>query len=384
MFIFAFFPLFLVIWRSLRGRTLARTSTLLFGSYFFYAWWDYRFTALLAYSSLVNYLGGIAIHRFQSKGTRRGAFVVTLSLLLAPLLFFKYLPWLGSYAAHLLQGTAKLEYASFMSSIVLPVGISFFTFQAMTYAVDLYQGRCRFCKNLIRIATHVCMFPQLLAGPITRFRDMDEQLEKAGALDEHADLAGGAERFFCGLVKKVMLADPISILIEPSFLPGAELNPFLAWASILGYSLQLYFDFSGYSDMAIGIGRCLGFRFPENFSAPYSAKNPSDFWRRWHITLSNWLRDYLYISLGGNRKGRLRTYGNLMLTMLLCGFWHGASWTFMLWGIWHGLMLAIHRASPEILRRLIPGWASMLLLNIAVASGWVLFPASSISLALTL
>ncbi|MFC1822447.1 MBOAT family O-acyltransferase [Thermodesulfobacteriota bacterium] len=308
----------------------------------------------------------------------RYTLIASIFLSLCPLFFFKYFPWLGSYLKFFLTGTTQEKYILIISNIVLPVGISFFTFQAMSYTIDLYYGRCRYCPSLLKFAAYVSMFPQLVAGPIIRFRQIDEQLDQINQSNNRMDIRGGSDYFFRGLIKKVVFADQIGILIDPSFIPGTELSTSLAWISMLGYSLQIYFDFSGYSDMAIGIGKCLGFQFPENFKAPYTAKNPAEFWRRWHVTLSNWLRDYLYIPMGGNRKGKSKTYINLMLTMVLGGLWHGASWNFLFWGLWHGLFLCIHRITPDKIRNIFPNWLCILFLNIVVIVGWVFFRAPSI------
>ncbi|MFX0142189.1 MAG: MBOAT family O-acyltransferase [Candidatus Hodarchaeota archaeon] len=348
-------------------------------SYYFYAWWDYRFVALMAFSTLVNYFAGMIIHNSKSHAIRKFALIFSICLSLSTLFFFKYLPWLGSYITIFLMGDTKQHFISFISKIILPVGISFFTFQAMSYPIDLYKGKCNYCPSILRFSTFVSMFPQLVAGPIIRFSNIDNQLDHVNNLDHQVDFQGGMDLFFRGLIKKVIFADRIGLLIDPFFVSGAHLNFGAAWISILGYSLQIYFDFSGYSDMAIGMGKCMGFKFPDNFLAPYTSSNPSEFWKRWHITLSTWLRDYVYIPLGGNRHGKEKTLRNLMLTMLIGGLWHGASWTFVFWGFWHGLVLITHKLTPSHLRDLLPRWISILLLNLVVLIGWVFFRMKSIS-----
>ncbi|WP_175530288.1 MBOAT family O-acyltransferase [Desulfobacula phenolica] len=346
---------------------------LLIASYTFYAWWDYRFTTLMAFISVVNWTAGRKINHSKSPDLQKMVVIMAVVLSITPLFFFKYLPWLGSYAEVLFNGVAKTRYNDFLSSIILPVGISFFTFQAMSYTIDLYHKKCNYCPNLIKFAGFVSMFPQLVAGPIIRFKDIDSQLGRIEHLDDEIDFNSGLELFFRGLIKKVFFADQLGILIDPSFAAGVDVSMGLAWASILGYTLQIYFDFSGYSDMAIGMGHCLGFKFPENFRAPYTSANPAEFWRRWHITLSTWLRDYVYILMGGNRKGKICTLQNLMVTMLIGGLWHGASWTFVFWGFWHGFMLCIHRITPNAVLRKIPKWIAILMLNLGVIIGWVFF-----------
>lgn len=382
-FIFFFFPIFLLVWVMLLRTQTMRWSFLLVSSCFFYASWDYRFIALLAYITLVNYFSGAFINKTDHKIKRKRILVISIVLNLLPLFFFKYLPWLGSYFTIILNHESQSSYNSFLSSILLPVGISFFTFQALTYTIGLYNRQCNYCPNILKFATYICMFPQLLSGPIVRYQDLDDQLENIGKVDKTIDILGGLELFCIGLVKKVVFADRIGSYINPVFQQGADLSPIVAWAAILGYSLQIYFDFSGYSDMAIGIGKCLGLKLPVNFLAPYTASNPSDFWRRWHISLSTWLRDYLFIPLGGSRQGSLMTLRNLMLTMFLAGIWHGANWTFVVWGIWHGVMLCTHRITPRHIREHLPGWFSIILLNIAVLIGWIFFRSSSIEQAFT-
>ena len=330
-------------------------------------------TTVLVFVSILNWIAGTLIHQSVSQGKRKILTVSTVILSLLPLFFFKYLPWLGSYAELFLEGNVKTQYSNFLSSIILPVGISFFTFKAISYTVDVYNKNCDYCSNPLKFLGFVSMFPQLLAGPIMRFQDIDSQLEQIEKLDNTVDFNYGIELFFRGLIKKVVFADHLGMLIDPCFSTGANMNMALAWAAILGYTLQIYFDFSGYSDMAIAIGRCLGFRFPENFKAPYTSANPAEFWRRWHITLSTWLRDYIYILMGGNRKGNLRTLQNLMVTMLIGGLWHGAAWTFIFWGFWHGFMLCIHRLTPRSVLEKIPKGLSVLMLNFGVIIGWVFF-----------
>lgn len=372
-FIFFFLPVFLILWSVFKNNKTIRLSFLLVASYIFYAYWDYRFIAIMAFITTLNYYAGHLIYRLESPRSRKFVLIVSIIMSLIPLFFFKYIPWLGSYFTVFFEGDTRNTYNSILLRIILPVGISFFTFQAMSYTIDLYNRKCSFCQSLLKFATFVSMFPQLVAGPIIRFRDIDAQLERINRLEDQVDFSRGTELFFRGLIKKVIFADQIGILIDPSFVPGAELSTQTAWISIMGYSLQIYFDFSGYSDMAIGMGRCLGFKFPVNFIAPYTASNPTEFWRRWHVTLSTWLRDYIYIPLGGNRKGRIKALFFLIITMLLGGLWHGAAWTFILWGFWHGFILIVHRITPSKIRDILPRWISIILLNLAVLIGWTFF-----------
>ncbi|MBN2512082.1 MAG: MBOAT family protein [Sedimentisphaerales bacterium] len=363
----------MILWRiGNRGKTVS-LWLLLLASYVFYAWWDYRFVPLIAFVTVINWYAGVQMERAQTRRRKRIILAVTVAFTLLPLFFCKYYPWLGSYLESIIPASEQGRYAGFLSRIILPVGISFYTFQALSYSIDLYHGNCAFCPSLVKFSAFVSMFPQLVAGPIIRFTDIDAQLERIDKIRDEANYVEGMELFFRGLVKKVFFADRLGTLVDPAFAVNAHLDTGIAWASILGYSLQIYFDFSGYTDMAIGIGRCLGFSFPENFRAPYTARNPAEFWRRWHITLSTWLRDYLYIPLGGNRGNKFFTSRNLMITMLLGGLWHGAAWTFLFWGLWHGLLLLVHRLSPEDIRKKIPAWLAILLLNAGVIVGWVFF-----------
>ncbi|MBL7048845.1 MAG: MBOAT family protein [Nitrospira sp.] len=378
VFIFFFFPVFLLSWIALFRTRNSRWTLLLLSSCLFYAWWDFRFLALLAYIIVINFTAGNYIYGLENQKTKKQVLIISIILSLLPLVVFKYLPWLGGYASVLLESESRVAYDSLLSSIILPLGISFFTFQALTYTIGLYNNKCSHCASIVKFSVYVSMFPQLMSGPIVRYQDLDDQLENIGDLRNKIDLKGGVELFFIGLIKKIIIADRIGMYINPIFQPGADLSATVAWLAVMGYSLQLYFDFSGYSDMAIGIGRCMGIKLPDNFRAPYTASNPSDFWRRWHISLSTWLRDYLFIPLGGSWKGNVITYRNLIITMFLAGVWHGANWTFICWGIWHGLMLCVYRATPAHIKKRMPVWFSVLLLNIAVLIGWTFFRTTSV------
>src|SRR5262249_31216673 len=259
-------------------------------------------------------------------------------------------------------------------SIELPIGISFFTFQAISYVADIYTGRIVPVRRFIDFLAYHLLFPQLIAGPIVRYVEIEKELyDRRGSLGDFAD---GLHRCCLGLGKKLILADIMGVVADSVFsLPTNELTTGVAWFGALAYTLQIYFDFSGYSDMAIGLGRMLGFRFPENFNQPYRSQSITEFWRRWHMTLSRWFRDYLYIPLGGNRAGPIRTYANLLIVFVLCGLWHGAAYTFLLWGLFHGALLVIERLAQNRFGWKptgLGGWALTLLL---VMIGWVLFRA---------
>ncbi len=326
---------------------------LLLASYVFYGAWDYRFLALLWISTLVDYAASHWIERSRERGDRRGmraAMGLSLTANLGILGFFKYFNFFTASAEALL-GRVGLTASWPLLHIVLPVGISFYTFQTLSYTIDVYRGTLKPVRRLDDFALYVAFFPQLVAGPIERATNLLPQIEQPRVVDQER-WRRGLYLILIGLVRKMVIADTAAVFADRTFAhPGLMTSPQLA-AGLFFYALQIYGDFSGYSNIARGSAQLLGFDLMRNFRHPYFARNVSDFWRRWHISLSTWLRDYLYIPLGGNRKGRRRTYINLMLTMLLGGLWHGASWNFVLWGGLHGLYLAGYQA----LRRRIPFW----------------------------
>ncbi len=326
------------------GREGFRRNVLLAASYVFYGWWDWRFCFLIFGSTLLDYLVGLRLEANEAPGRRRFWLVVSLVGNLGVLGVFKYAnfflgsmqPILGGMGLH----TSHLN-------IILPVGISFFTFQTMSYSIDVYRRRLPATRNFRDFALFVSFFPQLVAGPIVRGSEFLPQMAWIHPLQK-SNIRLGLEIFLRGFVKKVLFADTLAVFVDPVFAQPGMFAPVTCWLAVIAYAGQIYYDFSGYSEMAIGVGKMLGFELPENFRHPYISLNITEFWRRWHITLSTWLRDYLYISLGGNRKGRGRTYVNLMLTMLLGGLWHGAAWTFVVWGGLHGVALALHKVVLEV------------------------------------
>ncbi|PID40441.1 MAG: membrane-bound O-acyltransferase family protein, partial [Proteobacteria bacterium] len=352
----------------LAGRRL-RNLTLLLFSYLFYLFGAPDFLLVLAGSTLFDYAMGLLMAR--SAQYKRIWLILSVTVNLGLLAWFKYANFLVDQAAGLLSGWG-IGTSGWMA-VALPVGISFFTFQKLSYTIDVYRGHCRPLANVIDFAMYVALFPQLVAGPIVRFRDIQDQIARRA--ESWPAFYTGASRFVWGLGKKVILADTCGRFADLIFgLPPTQLDTKIAWLGALAYSLQIYLDFSAYSDMAIGLGLMFGFRFLENFNRPYSAMSLTDFWRRWHISLSRWFRDYLYVPLGGSRKGRLRTYRNLTVVFLLCGFWHGANWTFLVWGAYHGLFLVIERlfglrlcdtSQAHLFRRLTT--------LIVVICGWVIF-----------
>ena len=338
IFLFLYLPLTLLCYfvapRKLRNPVLFLLSLL------FYAWGEPIYLFLMLASITLAYLFGflIAKYRIQAPKYARLAMIASVATNLSFLFFFKYY----NFFAQNLSRLPRLQLPQIVG-LVLPIGISFYTFQIISYTVDLYRGDCSLQKNYILFGTYVTLFPQLIAGPIVRYHDVDEQLRHRRETAE--DFALGVRRFCCGLAKKILLGDSLAAGYR-YFLNRSQFEPTTlgAWMLIILYTLHLYFDFSGYSDMAIGLGRMLGFRFPENFQYPYISKSITEFWRRWHISLSAWFREYVYIPLGGNRRGKGRTYLNLAVVWFLTGFWHGADWNFILWGVYCALLLILEKA----------------------------------------
>lgn len=367
IFLFLFLPITLAAYFAVPRR--GRNGVLLVASLAFYAWGEAPYLVLVLGSVLFNYAIGGAIGRAQDPRTRRRWLAAGVTGNLAALAVFKYANFAFANVNALAPVLAITPLA--VAAIPLPLGISFFTFHAISYVVDVYKRNAHAERNLPRFALYILLFPQLIAGPIIRWRDIAAQLPDRE--QRMADFAYGVRRFVLGLGKKVLIANTLGRVADQIFaLPTAELTTPLAWLGLACYTLQIYFDFSGYSDMAIGLMRMFGFRILENFNYPYIARSIREFWRRWHISLSNWFRDYLYIPLGGNQRGERRAYANLVIVFLLCGLWHGASWPFVLWGAWHGAFLVAERAGVDrLLRRSGPLAHAYALL--AVMGGWVLF-----------
>jgi alginate O-acetyltransferase complex protein AlgI len=393
-FIFLFLPLTLLVFFSL-GRYSAKLAAgwLAAASLFFYGWWSPAYVALLLASILGNFFAGTAIARAQAAGDGRRSFRLLTLAVIANLALLGYYKYANFFVANFnaLSG-AGLGFAE----VVLPLGISFFTFTQIAFLVDAHQGKARE-YNLVHYGLFVTYFPHLIAGPILHHGEMMPQFAKREIYRPQHDLiAAGLTLFVLGLAKKVLIADGVSPYVAPVFdAPGAgvTLTMLEAWSGALAYTFQLYFDFSGYSDMAVGLSLMFGVRLPVNFHSPYKAVNIIDFWRRWHMTLSRFLRDYLYVPLGGNRKSASRRYTNLLITMLLGGLWHGAGWTFVLWGALHGVYLVINHAWLALRRRLgqdrhrSTPWgrrAGCLLTFIAVVVGWVLFRAPDVETAVAI
>lgn len=378
VFLFLFLPAFLAAYYLTPNRH--RSYLIVAGSYLFYAWWRVDFLLLFVAVTAWNYGIGQAIF---ARGPRTAAarrwLTAGVAVDLGVLGYFKYANF-GVDSFNTMLGAAGFEPFAW-SAIILPIGISFYTFEAISYVADVYRGDCEPVRKPVDFACFLALFPHLIAGPVFRYKDLDEQFRtRTHTVDKFSE---GSVRFMQGFIKKVFIADSIAPLVAQGY---ALSDPTTAdaWLTALAYTAQLYFDFSGYTDMAIGLGLMMGFRFVENFNQPYISQSITEFWRRWHMSLSAWLRDYLYIALGGNRHGTARTYRNLFLTMLLGGLWHGANWTFALWGACHGAILAVERAlgvKAETPRFNPARWLFTFLL---IVLGWVMFRAPTVEHAMTM
>lgn len=372
-FLFFFLPGVLLLYFLFARQ---RNLLLLAASLFFYSWGEGQYLLVMLLSIGINYLCGIGLGNSSGKNSSRLLLATAILFNLSLLGFFKYANFLVENLNMLLiaANLPRLE----LAAVHLPIGISFFTFQAISYLIDVYRKQAVVQNNLISLGLYISLFPQLIAGPIVRYNDISEALNSRKIARD--DVSYGISRFLFGLSKKVLLANPLALAADTIFaLPQNELTVSVAWLGALCFTLQIYFDFSGYSDMAIGLGRIFGFRFFENFNYPYIACSIQEFWRRWHISLSSWLRDYLYIPLGGNRKGSLRTYSNLLIVFFLCGLWHGASWTFVCWGLYHGFFLIAERTPlGKWVSSLWPGIRYPITMVIVIV-GWVIFRSESLA-----
>lgn len=373
IFLFAFLPLFLLCYYLTPWR--AKSGLILVFSYLFYAWWRPDFLGLLVGVTLVSYGFALAMGNTQDETRRHRLLTTGVTLNLLALGYFKYANFgIDSLNVALIGlGFQSIEF----THVLLPIGLSFYIFHAISYLVDIYRREAPPARNLIDFAAFIALFPHLVAGPVLRYHLLAEQFRsRTHSLDR---FARGCVVFMIGFCKKVLIADSVSPLADAAF---AAPLPTLAdaWLGAVAYTIQLFFDFSGYTDMAIGLALMIGFVFPENFNDPYISRSITEFWKRWHMSLSNWLREYLYVSLGGNRKGLVRTYVNLFLTMLLGGLWHGANWTFVLWGAWHGGILVLERYWEQRLGKpILPAWLRVVKTMLLVIVGWVLFRAVDIA-----
>ena len=374
-FLFVFLPLTLALYYASPNR--GRNAVALAASLFFYAWGAPRFVIVLVVSSLADYLLSHQLPEGKrAPGARRGILALAVAMNIGLLLYFKYANFfvaeLNGWLARFGAGEAS------WAAVALPIGISFFTFQKVSYLVDVYRGTAKTARNAADYLLYVVLFPQLIAGPIVRYHDVAMQLIERDHTRER--FFTGMLRFCQGLGKKVLVANTMAEVADAAFgaAPGA-LSCGWAWLGVVAYAFQIYFDFSGYSDMAIGLGRLMGIEFLENFNRPYVSRTITEFWRRWHISLSNWMREYLYIPLGGNRHGTARTYFNLWLVFLVSGFWHGAAWNFVAWGAFHGFFLCLDKAFKGTRIARAPAWVGLPVTFVLVLFSWVLFRAESLA-----
>ena len=385
IFLFAFLPVTYLTYWSLKT-TRWRQACLTISGYIFYGYWGPRYCLLMAFTTLVSYCAGRGLLSSKTPHARRFFLIAPITIDLTVLAFFKY----AGFFARSVDDVFTLSgfNAPFpILSIVLPIGISFYTFHTITYIVDAYRGVIKPTRSLWEYAAYVSLFAQLVAGPIVRFRQIESDLEAVGSAERKPGLAIGLSFLAFGMMEKVIIADSLSRYVDPALENYRNLSCAGVWLAMVGYSLQLYFDFSGYSSMAVGLGRMFGLRIPQNFNSPYRATSPSDFWKRWHISLSTVLRDYLFMPLSMLNQGRgskAVTFRNLMITMSLGGLWHGANWTFVLWGVYSGLLLAVHNTLSDLNFRLPRPISQLLCYICVVVLALVLFRSTDLSMAGTL
>lgn len=378
-----FLPVVLVLYRVLaRGR---QNILLLVASYVFYGWWDYRFCGLLAVSTFVDYFCARSIEASEDPAKRRGILAISLVTNLGILGFFKYFNFFADSAVELLQAIG-LNASVVTLNVILPVGISFYTFQTLSYTIDIYKRNSKTAASFLDFAVYVSFFPQLVAGPIERATRLLPQIEQQRRVSS-AQISDGLFLILVGYLKKLVIADRCSPIVTAAFSGSAlPTDAGVAWLALYAFAFQIYGDFSGYTDIARGVSKLFGFELMRNFRAPYLVTNPAAFWRNWHISLSTWLRDYLYIPLGGNRQGPSKTYRNLMTTMLLGGLWHGAGWAYLLWGLYQGLILVVFRRAArrdvdkpwQPLERVVHGLVVLGFFHVTCI-GWLIFRTGSIS-----
>ena len=364
LFLFRFFSVFFICYYLFPGRM--KNVILFLGSLFFYAWGEPIYVLLMLFSTVVDYTHGRLLERFRGRKAARGILLSSVVINLFVLCFFKYADFLVETVNSLLGSSLPLLH------LPLPIGISFYTFQTMSYTIDVYRGEAKVQRNLLDFGVYVTMFPQLIAGPIVKYRDVEKRLHQRKV--DLLAISAGLKRFCIGMAKKVLLANQMGELwVLGSGMNSREVSAATAWLGVLAYAFQIYFDFSGYSDMAIGLGEMLGFSFPENFNYPYISASVTEFWRRWHISLGSWFREYVYIPLGGNRKGLPRQLLNILVVWMLTGIWHGAGWNFLLWGLWFAFALVLEKMFLGKLLSWLPKVVGIVYTLDVVLIGWVLF-----------
>ena len=372
LFLFLYLPCVLALYYLAPRRW--RNPLLFFLNLIFYGWGEPVYILIMLFSTVVDYTHGLLVEKFRARDRLARLFVASSVVVnLGILIFFKYYDFIVTNLAHipLFAGLTPL-------GLPLPIGISFYTFQTMSYTIDVYRGEARAQRSILSFGTYVTLFPQLIAGPIVRYKDIAEQLD--GRRESVEQFASGVELFVIGLAKKVLLANNIGLLWDTvKAMDYASLPALTAWLGLFAFAFQIYFDFSGYSDMAIGLGRMLGFEFLKNFNYPYISRSVTEFWRRWHISLGSWFREYLYIPLGGNRKGLPRTLFNLLVVWMATGIWHGASWNFLLWGLYFALFLILEKLVLLRLLERLPAFFRHLYAMAVVLFGWLLFAMEDLS-----
>lgn len=377
VFLFWFLPVCLLCYWTFGWRS--RSVFLVIAGSFFYVAGSGKFLILLLVTVLINYVFAKLIKHHESN-TQQAKLALSAGLFLnvLSLFFWKYSGFASKLVSDLIQFLGG--HNQYLLSVVLPIGISFYTFQCISFLVDVYRREIADLPSLRNFVSFIFLFPHLIAGPIVRFKDIEHELNEKPVKRLEA-FSYGAPRFFWGLAKKILIADQISVIADRVYsLPNNQISFLVVWLGVVVYALQIYFDFSGYSDMAIGLAQMFGFRFKENFNRPYSAHSLTDFWRRWHISLSSWFRDYVYIPLGGNQRNKIRTFANLLIIFVLTGFWHGAQWTFLVWGLFHGLFLVLERLfRPKVERENTYAFLRRLGVFAIVCFGWAIFRASSIN-----
>ncbi|PSG90543.1 membrane-bound O-acyltransferase family protein [Aurantibacter aestuarii] len=349
-----------------------KNSILLLASLFFYTWGERHLVLLIIASGLIDFCCGLVIERYHKKL----GLTISIAFNLSLLMYFKY----AGFVSEIFNSINLIsnENNRIFNSIILPLGISFYTFQTMSYSIDVYRGKIKATKSLINFLTYVSLFPQLIAGPIVRYAQVEKEISSRKVT---VDLFySGILRFVYGLAKKLIVANQCAFLADGIFaLHNDEKSMLLAWIGLIAYGFQIFFDFSGYSDMAIGLGKMFGFNFPENFNYPYISKSVKEFWRRWHITLSEWFKDYLYISLGGNRISVNRTYLNLLFVFFITGLWHGANWTFIIWGLFHGFFILMEKRFEKSFFDKLPNWFLHVYLMFIITFSWAIFRSNTIT-----
>ncbi len=373
-FLFGFLPVLMILYFVVKPRKIKNIILLLF-SLLFYAWGEPKYIFLMLITILIVYFFGLIIDKFdreKKKIPKKISLIICIILVVGNLIFFKYTDFFIGNINALLKSNIK------SLSIILPIGISFYTFQILSYIIDLYNKKIKVQKNIISLSLYVSLFPQLIAGPIVRYETIEEEIDNRK--ENLNDIIDGTKRFIIGLSKKIIIANQMALLADMVFNNHTEaFGTSIVWLGTLTYTLQIYFDFSGYSDMAIGLGKIFGFHFLENFNYPYISKSVTEFWRRWHISLSSWFRDYLYIPLGGNRVSKIKWIRNILIVWLLTGFWHGAAWNFIIWGLFYAFLLLFEKLFFDKVLKKLPKIINWMYTFLIIMIGWMIFRANNLS-----